>query len=567
MTTTSPVGAPGEQSRRSSLVVVASLTLAAVLAWAWPLLMTPEALFWDDWVVAGSDTIAWARELGLPWLAYIHGALFTLGPWSFKVLAIVATVTIGWLVYLIGDRGLGLNRGERWLLALLVVALPVYSTRIIAILSTYNWSLALFMLGWWLLVRRDPADPGRARFIAAALLLFASYTTASLLPFTVLPVAHLALLAVPRDVPLWRGALRFAGRFWYLLAAPIVFWVLRSLFLKPFGLYAGYNAIGQGINSVVSLSAVALIGALLIATGAFLYWLLARRPGPARRDALATALLSATVGSLSAFLYVTRVSTGWSARVVPLALAVAAVALLASAVVRLVRGGEQRASVTPVLAVGVGALVIALVPYLLVGKIPSFAGWETRHQLLMPFGIATIAVATVRAWRPLVPRALVRVVSVLVVAGMVAVSAVISLTLVADWKKQAQLIALLKDEPAVRAAGTVVFHDLAPQLNYDGRIYDFYEYNGWMLNAYGDEKRFGMDISALPGFLAGANEPIYTVGSRYRFTQWTPTDRGVLVTIEPVEGATWWSLLLDQPSVTISVSADGDLADLPIPVP
>ena len=552
--------------RRPDLLVLASLAVLAVVAWAAPLAV-PNALFWDDWAVAGGDTIRWARESGQPWVGYLHVTFFALGPWSFKVLAILATIAVGWLVYLIADRGLGLTRGERWLLAALVVVLPLYTTRILAILSTYNWSLALFVLAWWLLVRRDPADPGRARYIAAAVLLVASYTTASLLSFTVLPVAHLALLALPRGVVLWRGALRFAGRFWYLLAAPIAFWLLRTFVLKPYGLYEGYNEVGGGIGTVVGLSAVALLGLLVVAAAGFLYWLYARRPrDAARRDGFMTAILSATVAALAAFLYLTSVSTGPTSRVVPLALAAAAVVLLVVAIVRVVRGSDatprSTRDLTPLLAVGVGALVLAILPYLLVGKIPSFAGWETRHQLLMPFGVAAIGVAAVRAASLLLPRIVVRVVAILAVVGFTIVSTIISLTLVADWNKQMQVTDALRDQPLVQKAGTVAFTDEARSLNYDARTYHFYEYTGWLATAFGDEKRLGLDIIAVPEFLDGAYEPRYYAAARYRFGEWTPTNEGVLVTITEREGATWWSLLFNEPSVEVSVVDVGDLAQL-----
>lgn len=551
---------------RPDILVLASLALLAIVAWGAPLFFAPEALYWDDWVVSGTDTLRWARESGLPWIGYLHVALFALGPWSFKVLAILTTIAVGWLVYLISGRGLGLGRNERWLLAALVVALPLYTTRILAILTTYDWSLAVFVLAWWLLVRRDPAAPGRARYVVAALLLVVSYTTASLLPFTVLPLAHLALLGLPREGAVWRRVLRFAGRFWYLFAAPVAFWLARTLFLTPYGLYEDYNEVGHGLGARVALSALGMVAIALVALVVFLYWSAARRPRAAARDGIGTLALSAAVAALSVFLYFTRVSSGPSARTLPLVIGVAALVLAVVAVVRIVTGGDEPGrsvrDITPLLAVGVATLVIAVLPYLVVGKIPTFAGWETRHQLLMPFGVAAIAVATVRAASLVLPRPVIRAVSVIIVAGMTVVSALVSLTLVADWNKQVQVTEALSGEPLVREAITVVFVDDARSFNYDSRTYDFYEYTGWMSTAFGDEKRLGLDIVGLPGFLDGELEPLYYASARYRFGGWVPTNDGVVVTIDKLPGASWWSLLLNQPSIGISVDDVGDLAGL-----
>lgn len=563
-----------EQPAPRASVVAVSLALLTLLAWG-AALLAPGAKYWDDWAVANTDTLRFARELGLPWIGYVLVALFALGPWAFKVLAIVSTFVVGLATYGISGRGLGLTARERWLLAALVVALPLYSTRVLAILSTYSWSLALFFCAWYLLVRRSPQTPGRGRYVLAAVLFFVSYTTASLLPFTALPVAHLAYLAVRRDVSLWRGILGFIGRYWYLCAAPIVFWVVRSLFLQPYGLYATYNQIGSadGQLSLTTLSAVGMIVAIVLICLVFLYWLRATWPrDPAIRGALSLAVLTVATLVFGLYLNATRVSSNPLARAVPLVLLACALVVAAVVIVQMVRIRRGRTllvsrdrELTPILAVGLAALGLAMLPYLLVGKLPSFVGFETRHQLLMPFGVAIIIVATVRGAGTIMSATVTKVLAVALVAAMTALSAVVSLSLVADAHKQEQVIRALAAEPLVRDASTVVFADNASALGFEGRGYDFYEFNGWMKTAFGDEKRLGLSTAGVADFLDGNYEPLYYAASRYGFGDYVPTTEGVLVTIDPLDGANWWTMLLDQPGIELRVSPVADIATLAAP--
>ncbi len=539
----------------------ASIVAISLLAWG-ALFITPQAVFWDDWVIIGDDTLRMTSELGLPWVGYLFNALTAAGPWAFKAMVLASTIAVGWLTYLIAGRGLGLSRAERWLLAALVVALPLFAVRMVAAVSQYSLSVALFFLGWWLLVRKRPDEQGRLRYVIAALPLFASYTTASLLPFTALPVLHLAYLAIPRTRGWLRNIARFVLRFWYIFATPIVFWIVRALFLQPYGAYADYNAIGyrsQRYNLVVTF--VVFVWVLL----ALLWWLLglrARRKGGTRTVPLL--LLAVATGAMAVFLFITRISTAPIGWVVPVTLVLCALVFIVAAIVNAVasRGapGSRDPWLVPMLAIGLLSLIGAIVPYLLVGKVPSYQDWETRHQLLMPSGVAVIIVAAMRALAGFVSSLVVRILSIALVGAFAAISFVLTLGLVVDWHKQMQVSAALADEPLVRNTSTVLFVDSAPRFNYNGRSYSFYEYNGWMWTSLGDQSRLGLDPTSLPVLFKGDMDLAIKLSSRYGFGDYTPSTNGALVEILPTADASWWTLLLDQKSITLRVSPIEDLA-------
>jgi hypothetical protein len=556
--------------------VDSSLAIVAIISWG-AVLLTPSSLFWDDWVLSNGDLFNMYHDLGLPWMAPVYTFLFALGPWSFKVVAISLTIFVGCAAYRIAGRGFGLRPFERWLIAAVIISVPLNAARAsVAALETYSLCLAAFFGAWYLLVRKSPRSTGKARYVVSAILLFASYTTASLLPFTVLPIAHLAFVTIQKDAPFWRGVLHFVGRFWYVLVAPVLFWVVRTLFLRPTGVYADYNDfihLSRPLTpiEVMILAFVLLMGLVVLV---FLCWLFVPKVRDSRVALAAlNGVLSLVTGAAGVAMLVTRGSTDWVAMVVPLALIACAFSIFAWGLLMAVgvRPARDR-EVLPVLAIGLATLAIAELPYLIVGKIPSFANWETRHQLLMPISVAIIIVSAIRALSAILSvrvvqvtafaQTAVRAISVGLVAIFALTSMTVSLALVADWHKQEQITTALSHEPLVRRASTVVFSDLASGLNYDSRPYSFYEYTGWLKRAFGDETRLGIDLTYVPAFVGGALESFRYAASRYGYGEYVPSTDGVLVQIVPVEKSSWWTLLADEPSVKVRVTPISSLANM-----
>lgn len=556
-----------QQTRGTQTRVFVSLAIFAVVAWG-AILATPGALFWDDWVVVNDDTLGVYSDVGLPWVGPVYVALFALGPWTFKVVAIVATIIVGCATYAISGRGLGLGHRERWLLSALVVVLPLCSTREIAILNLYSWSTALFFVAWYLLVRSSPSAPGRLRYVVGAVLLFASYTTGSLLPFTALPAAHLAYLALSDGTPFRRGAVAFLRRFWWLALAPVVFWVVKTIYFQPSGLYEDYNQIRLHADPI-GLAAIALTLGFGV-VGLLLIYLLAagyhhREP---RARLLVRAALAGGTGVVALFLYATQISRTPTGLLIAVGLGACAVVLgigLVVDVVRRIRGAEAATLATNVealLAVGLLALALAMIPYLVVGKLPSFQSWETRHQLLMPLGFAVIVVATLRSalsWMAS-KAAWILALGFLLAATLGSIS--VSLALVADWNKQMQVSGALAADSQVRDAQTVVFSDQCAGLNFDSRPHAFYEYTGWLWTAFGDRTRLGIDEPEVPAFLDGGYEGALDHAVRYGIDDYVVSDDGVLVEIVSIPGTSWWDLLANRPSVTIRVTPIDDLSVL-----
>ena len=204
--------------------------------------------------------------------------------------------------------------------------------------------------------------------------------------------------------------------------------------------------------------------------------------------------------------------------------------------------------------VGIIVLSVAMLPYLLVGKLPSFATFDTRSQLLMPVGIAIIVLAAIRSLADFTGHRPARVIGLVLTGIFVCASLLVSLHLVADWNKQQQVITALRQQQLPRDASTVVFSDRARALGYDDREYSFYEITGWLETAYGGQTRLGFAQSDLPSSLKGTLLGVTARdASRYGYGRFQPSSDGVLVTISPTPGASWLGLVFDAKSITLSV--------------
>jgi hypothetical protein len=474
--------------------VVAGLVAAYLVAWAGAVLML-DAAFWDDWTLVDVPTepmLEGFRQNGLPWVGQLHRALLELGPWAYRVVGALAFAGVGAAVLGIVRRlpvlpGLPAPTArDGWLLAALVLVLPFNSARHALITLPYTLSLALFTTAWWLLVRRTPASTATA--LTATVLLFASFTTQSLLVFVALPVGHLLLLELADDRRPSQ-AVRWAGRRWYLLAAPVVFYAAKNAWFAPYGLYEGYNQIEPSGLAFATLRVVGL--ALVLAVVVRL------------RDRLPPAL---------------RASAAW------------------------VVGG--------LLVVAVGEL-----PYLAAGHHPGFDGWNSRHQLLVPFGWATVGVGLVRLTSAAlgdVPGRRLATAGVVVAAST---SLALTLSFVVDHRKQGDVVALLEEHPEVGDVASVVVRDHTRGLNANQRRWAFYEYNGLFARAYGDTGRFvvpegsyvvrlrdgDLDHVRIPRYQAGGSRPS-DEAVHVRIVQhdsgprplWPYRDLRLVITVEPI---------------------------------
>ena len=500
------------------------------MTWGWSLLW-PNSMFWDDWVIDGTDTQAVYSENGLPWMASIVTALFKIGPVAFKLVALASILIVGVCAYSIAGRGLSLGGWERWVLAAVITIAPLNATRVSsAVLITYTLSLAAFFIAWSILVARGSRWPRWALALTSAPFSFASFTTASLLPFMMLPVIHVALLTPGIFRIDWRTWARFLATYWPVIVAPPAYWVVKSAVSSATGLYSTYNGI-RVPSWPLSVAGAGIVACAVVFAAAVTVLLLRAHRGSQFRAKRGLP----TVGALSIFAVAGLIVlaggiTSPGEAVVPIALVVCG--LMVAAPVFFAQR-DASASDWPGVAAVLGVAVVSLgaLPYLLVGKVPSYIDWETRHQFLLAIGLAIIVLAAIRgvslSWGKFASQA----VSLGLVAVFLFVGASMTVELGRDWQKQDQIIAELAGSPVVAEAATVVFVDRSVTDNFDAREFRFYEYTGWLTAAFGKETRLGLGAEDVPRFTDGSMDRLIAEAERFGFGEWSPRGDFAIVQI------------------------------------
>lgn len=200
------------------------------------ILLIPNAIYWDDWTLYRIDSsviLGGFKQAGSMFNVggYLHVAMLAIGPWSYKALTFMLMLASGFLLNSIIKRHAGISTETRLFIVLLFLVLPVNIARVALIDFPYTLCYFLFFAAWVLMERYR---------VAALALFFFSFNTNSLLVFYALPMLDL----------LYRGgAFRSVKQFFSSLLrkldyifVPLVYWYIKTVCYAPSGEYAGYNS-------------------------------------------------------------------------------------------------------------------------------------------------------------------------------------------------------------------------------------------------------------------------------------------------------------------------------------
>ena len=456
-----------------------------------------NGLFWDDWVSFGKSP-DYLLDLSLQW-----GNIY-LGYYTGFIFASPDTIYLGrllvFLFYLLSAlflfetlKGIKeIDANSRFLIVLLFMIIPVNNARIALCCSFMAIGYFLFFLGLWL-VSKYMSHRNVFLRLAILMIFFASFSALnSLLPFYLIVPGYIyyadrvsiSLSPINRLIAdLFTQSKRYAD----FILLPLVFWAVKTIFLKPFGLYEGYNTITVGnllhspfrlVFSFYSSLIDVLIESLVISWQSLLLWAL---------------------------------------------LFLAAVALMRSRYTADDHGYDSK-----LFRLGIILFAIGVFPYLVVGKVPTVIEWNTRHQLLVPLGMAFILYygLNLLSEKANLPKGYRKILMSLILATFLCANIVTYADYQRDWYKQTSLIENFKASEIMRNNNTFLFDDNTYDLNANNRSYRFYEYAGMMRKAFGDESRLGCDRLSFEGL------PYYKQFSAYNLENYTgvnPTFIGVTV--------------------------------------
>jgi hypothetical protein len=414
-----------------------------------PILLLGNAVYWDDWTLLGApktDILDEFRQAGsfLNYVGWVHVVFSYLNPWSYKLATFICTYLAGFFLYKILIRDVVICSSASYWITLLFLTTPLYIARVASIDFIYTLSVFIFLLGWWYLKVSKPL----------AIIFFAiSFNTQSLLIFYALPIT----------IFLWQRSeqgrdFRFLLRHLDLIILPFLWFILKVVYFEPYGTYFGYNSnihVGNILPSAVGQFADFIN-----------FW---------------------------NFLLSSKVS---------IEVAIVAALILSFCYLFSIKSSGYRLSVKTnieLAILGFMALLLGLIPYWVVSHVPTFFEWTSRHQLLMPFGVAFIIIALANILNPFFQRG--------ALLAFIAVSILLNShnyrELYFDWNKQKLIINGLSKMELAKNARLLIFDDRTK--NALRRQYRNYEWNGLINQAFpGEYNRIGLGISQFEDYNKGA---------------------------------------------------------------
>lgn len=396
-----------------------------------------HAIYWDDWVLYGQPEAVLLTTFSQA------GSMFNIGGYLHAGLLAAGPWLYRVLTFFLGLYSAVLfwhilNR-HAWLgpqrrdLAVLFFAASPLFAAKVALID-FPYTLCLFLfLLGWHMMEKSR--------LVALVLFFFSFTTNSLLMLFALPM--LDILVREQGLAGVRPLLAWCRRWLLFLAVPFVYWYVKTVHYKPSGLYAGYNE-HFGLHHLKYAPEAMLKDAAGLSVGVLLL--------------------------LVIFFVLLRYF-----QQAPL----------------------EKKHTGRILWIGLLAFLLSVLPYWLLGHIPTFFEWTSRHQVLMPISFALIAVWLVAR----LPVALHGTVATFLLALGLGQNIEIYNEYAADWAKQKTIIATLQNAKLVQQASLVVFDDTVE--NARQRTYRFYEWNGILRQAYPDGKQFGVNLAELNTYRSG----------------------------------------------------------------
>lgn len=387
-------------------------------------------LYWDDWTMFDPLTGAIREGMyvgtgGGPWRTFFETEVLKSSPFFFRVVSFLCFFFAGYFVFRVLSRVRSLSHGQIVAITLVFLLISVNSARISLITNGYALSYFLFFLAWFLFEESNSTLATVTSYIA----FFFSYSMIAFPTFTILPILLNIYLSLQSN------KLR-TGVFWVrlilLALLPIAYLILRQVFWPTTG------------------------GSAIMYQPQFL--------------GLVRALLFVGVCSIP-LLYGLLISKwNWS---------------------------DAQKFIIPF---GLFSLSIGAFPYMLGGHlvdisdwlitfVPNFSDWNSRHQLLLPFGLSLIIGGSLKfnSNRPL--RWNSSPVFSIFIAFCVALNITFAQEYFLDGKKQESIIAEMVKNDDLKNSYSILIDDTAVRFNARGRLIRSYEWEAMLEKVFGDDTR------------------------------------------------------------------------------
>jgi hypothetical protein len=422
-----------------------------------------NGVFWDDWCIYkmsfnGISQIS--KGVGLIQMLYINYFLQNLTnnpPLIYHFLIFIFELVSIVLFYKICSNYIN-NRTILFTLTLFFALIPYNEAKILMCCFQYNLGFLLFLTGCFLFTKRSVL----IYRIVSSIFFFVS--------FSFLNSNLILILGFIFFISLYESDKSFSIICWLkkiptytdFIFLPFLFWLFRSYYMRPTGIYRQ-----QGYNTA-SLDAFKHLPINLLYT----------------IKASSFGLLSELIHSIN-YSYILLLA--FSAFILIL------VTLFSNIKYPLfIRNYSSKWFFVSIFFFISGAFA-----YIAVDKVPSFSGYENRHQILLKIGAAIFLTWFVMIFKY---QKLQRITMSIILSSFIVITTFHNLNYLSSWMKQMSLEENFKNSALIRDNKTFIVTDNTLTLNETEREYLSYCYNGISKKAFGNQLRFFIPQSEINNY-------------------------------------------------------------------
>lgn len=416
-----------------------------------------KGVFWDDWTIYNVDLSGMMQQFkdnGNVAYGWLFGFLNIIAAptWLYRVIMVLLYAASALCTYKVLKAAF-FPQKDALLIATLGAVFPINFARISITNLAYAVSFFLFWAAFYILTKWVNKRKIIYR-ISALFLFFCSFTMNSLLVFFIAPLLYLLYFG-QNSRRSFRGYLSVIIHHIEYFVLPLAFWIVKTIWLLPKGIYDGYN----------SFSSIGFLN-------------------------LFVQLVKSPHASFFAPLnQIVKVCTVW-----PILFVLLSIILI----IAFRRERNENTNDKPISywvkwgLFGMLLFIAGVFPYIAVNKIPSILEWNSRHQILTGTGSAIIlysliSIVTIKFSRL---RFLQEITIAILIVGSTLVQLKVSLDFERDWFKQCAVMDQFLSNPIIQTKTSFAVHDLATNMNAIGRTYRDYEYCGQFKYLFKDETRF-----------------------------------------------------------------------------
>jgi hypothetical protein len=331
------------------------------------LMLINPGVYWDDWTLYNMSDYGIMTQFfgnGAVIFGYMHVLLqkLPIAPVFYHLLTFILQLVSIYTLFKIIDKWYAAESKEvkfGYFVVLIYSILPLGDAKIAMICLPFTLCLTVFVLAVYFLVKFKLGQKSLDRSLSLFLFFF-SFMINSFIVFYLIPfiwilysneMKYILNNGLKNLSEILSMLIKNTLRYWDFLLLPFVFWIFKGVFLAPSQQYAALNYNEIGLSSL--------------------------RAVPSRLINFSTGFFNSLIPLLQ------EMFTSLEFIVLFLILVV------------IIFYGLRRINFNismpkTFLLVGIATIFLGIIPYIIVKKYPFFSGFDTRHQLLMGFGLALL---------------------------------------------------------------------------------------------------------------------------------------------------------------------------------